>query len=75
MGKELIVTGTTKPRWEWINEKTTVGKINEQGVGYPGWISRIEGQETQVVARPELALFGLSMTGTGEVLGAAHVYG
>jgi hypothetical protein len=67
--------GVTKPRWEWVREKTTIGEINEQKVGYPGYFSRIEGRDDEVVDRPELELFGLAMTGGGSVFGECHIYG
>jgi len=67
--------GIDKPRWEWIREKTTVGEINRQKVGYPGWPSQIEGKDEEVVDRPELEIFGLAMAGGGSVFGQSHVYG
>jgi hypothetical protein len=67
--------GTTKPRWEWIREKTTISEINEQMVGYPGYPSRIQGEGQEVVNRPELEIFELAMTGGGQVFGECHVYG
>jgi hypothetical protein len=67
--------GITVPRWEWIREKTTVGDINTQKVGYPGYPSRVEGNDEDVVDRPELEIFGLAMAGGGSVFGQSHVYG
>ncbi|PMD30938.1 S-adenosyl-L-methionine-dependent methyltransferase [Hyaloscypha variabilis F] len=66
--------GITVPRWEWIREKTTVGDINTQKVGYPGYPSRVEGKDEDVVDRPELEIFGLAMAGGGSVFGQSHVY-
>ncbi len=68
--------GITKTRWEWLREKTTIGEINEQKVGYPGYpFSGMKGNEKTEVPRPELDIFGLGMTAGGEILGTAHVYG
>ncbi|KAL4995986.1 S-adenosyl-L-methionine-dependent methyltransferase [Aspergillus recurvatus] len=70
--------GTSKPRWEWIEERVEQDKLIETGGHYPGIPSLIlEPQPTGedgLVARPELEIMGLSMVGGGRVFGAAHVY-
>lgn len=71
--------GTTKSRWDWIEERVEQDKLLDSGGHYPGIPSLIlEPQpkgEDDLVARPELAIMGLAMIGGGRVFGAAHVYG
>lgn len=71
--------GTTKPRWEWIEERVEPDKLLDSGYHYPGIPSLIlEPQppgEDGLVARPELEIMGLAMVGGGRVFGAAHVFG
>ena len=72
--------GTTKPRWEWLEEKVPREQLGCQGAGYPGLPARDktsgdEGKGNHLVSRPELELFGLAMLGGGLVFGAAHPYG
>ncbi|KAJ5892735.1 hypothetical protein N7504_009426 [Penicillium tannophilum] len=74
--------GTTKERWNWLEEGTTSTKLqNGGGSGaYPGpfgpdiaaAIQRTGGEET--LRRPELDIFGLAMLGGGRVFGVAHLY-
>ncbi|KAG2416263.1 hypothetical protein HFD88_007456 [Aspergillus terreus] len=70
--------GTTKPRWEWIEERVEPDKLLDSGFHYPGIPSLIlEPQapgEDGLVARPELEIMGLAMVGGGRVFGAAHVF-
>ncbi|KAL4889029.1 S-adenosyl-L-methionine-dependent methyltransferase [Aspergillus ambiguus] len=71
---------TSKPRWEWIEEKVEKDKLRESGGHYPGIPSlALESQSNAdngngLVARPELEIMGLAMVGGGRVLGTAHVY-
>lgn len=67
--------GTTKSRWEWLGEKTTVAELKSQSPGYPGCITPPPGDENSLVTRPELDIFGLAMVGGGHVFGVAHIYG
>ncbi|KAF7593899.1 hypothetical protein BBP40_010601 [Aspergillus hancockii] len=70
--------GTTKTRWEWVEERVPQDKLIETGGHYPGIPSLVlEPQapgEDGLVARPELEIMGLSMVGGGRVFGTAHVY-
>lgn len=75
--------GTTKERWNWLEEGTTSTELqNGGGSGaYLGpfgpdiaaAIQRTGGEET--LRRPELDIFGLAMLGGGRVFGVAHLYG
>ncbi|KAF2280130.1 O-methyltransferase A [Westerdykella ornata] len=69
---------TSKPRWEWLEEKTTVKKLRDGDCGsdgapsaYPGPFGAeldkaIAGKaDDEVVPRPEHAVFGLAMLGGG----------
>ena len=72
--------GTTKTRWEWLEEKISPDDILNRGVGYPGVPvagkdNANGGAEQKMVSRPELEIFGLAMLGGGRVFGAAHPYG
>jgi hypothetical protein len=70
---------TSKPRWEWIEERVEQNKLIESGGHYPGVPSLVlEPQpkgDDSLVARPELEIMGLAMVGGGRVFGSAHVYG
>lgn len=68
--------GTSKPRWEWLEEKVAVKELRPEHASYPGVfdISAVENGKS-VVSRPELDVFGLAMLGGGRVHGTAHVYG
>jgi len=68
--------GTTKPRWEWLEEKTPAQELSACGVGYPG-IPQAKNitNKDELVARPEHEVFGLAMLGGGMVFGSAHPYG
>ncbi len=75
--------GTSKPRWDWLEEKVPPEALSSKGPGYPGLPSLRESQKTPngiggeqtLVARPEHEIFGLAMLGGGMVFGAAHPYG
>ncbi|RYP22781.1 hypothetical protein DL765_001490 [Monosporascus sp. GIB2] len=79
--------GTTKPRWDWLEEKVRVSDLraglngtDSSPSAYPG----VFGTELQklvssagkddAVARPEHAIFGLAMLGGGLTFGQAHLY-
>lgn len=69
--------GTSKPRWEWLEEKLPVEQLKSSSSGYPGTpgLDLKNGTTDSMVPRPELAVFGLAMLGGGRVFGVAHVYG
>jgi hypothetical protein len=71
--------GTTKSRWDWIEERVKQEELLDSGGHYPGIPSLVlEPQpkaEDGLVARPELAIMGQAMVGGGRVFGTAHVYG
>jgi len=70
--------GTSKPRWEWLEEKVKVKELSSKHASYPGMPDsnlRTIGSEESLVSRPELEIFGLAMLGGGRVFGTAHVYG
>ena len=72
---------TSKPRWDWLEEKHTPASLLEasSGPGYPGLpslkevVSAAAGEK--LMSRPEYEVFGLAMLGGGLVFGAAHLYG
>ncbi|KAL8723916.1 MAG: hypothetical protein Q9166_008221, partial [cf. Caloplaca sp. 2 TL-2023] len=71
--------GTKKPRWDWLEEKTTRENAGNVGNGYPGVPAleklHFDGEgEDATIARPELETFGLAMTSSGKVYGMAHLY-
>lgn len=80
--------GTSKARWDWLEEMPRVGDVlngrnGSQGgsSGYPG----VFGAELEkacgnadaeaLIKRPEHSIFGLAMVGGGRVFGQAHLYG
>lgn len=71
--------GTTKPRWEWLEEKIPADQLALGGTGYPGIPDATEvingAQKGGLVTRPEHEVFGLAMLGGGMVFGSAHPYG
>lgn len=80
--------GTHKPRWNWFEEKVTVRDLKDGNCGtdgghsgYPGPFGSeldkaVEGKDgSELVSRPELAIFNLAMVGGGKVFGKAHLYG
>lgn len=82
--------GTTKPRWEWLEQKIIPGMTPNETQGYPGMPglytkehvngltngqAKIEHRAGEAVPRPELEVFGLAMVGGGMVYGAAHPHG
>lgn len=82
-------TGTTKPRWDWLEETTSVAELSggsksvKTPVAYPGVfgselknaIRRAAGNGAQLVKRPEHAIFSLAMVGGGQVTGRAPLHG
>jgi hypothetical protein len=77
--------GTTKPRWEWLEEKISPEELLRVVPGttpsYPGAfgpdveVTLKQKDANGLVPRPELSLFGLAMLGGGRVTGTAHLYG
>lgn len=80
--------GTTKPRWEWLEEEVSVESLRggESGTGeipggYPGPFGdelerAVAGKSAnELIDRPEHTIFGLAMLGGGRVFGEAHLYG
>lgn len=71
--------GTTKTRWEWLEEKVPVDQLGSSGTGYPGVPSTkglfSESEKGELVGRPEHEVMGLAMLGGGMVYGSAHPYG
>ncbi|OTA52207.1 S-adenosyl-L-methionine-dependent methyltransferase [Hypoxylon sp. EC38] len=79
--------GTTKHRWDWLDEKVKVGDIRSGRNGSPGRKSAYPGvfgttlektcgdaDDRTLIHRPEHAIFGLAMVGGGRVSGQAHLY-
>ncbi|KAJ5990773.1 hypothetical protein N7522_010980 [Penicillium canescens] len=74
--------GTTKERWNWLEEGTTATELLNGGSGaYPGPFGPdvtaiLQGENTgESIRRPELDIFGLAMLGGGRVFGVAHLFG
>jgi hypothetical protein len=74
--------GTTKERWNWLEEGTTATELHNGGSGaYPGPFGPdvtaiLQGENTgESIRRPELDIFGLAMLGGGRVFGVAHLFG
>ena len=73
--------GTTKERWNWLEEGADAADLQSGSGLYPGAFEAdtaavIENKkEGQSVRRPELDIFGLAMLGGGRVFGVAHLYG
>ena len=74
--------GTTKPRWEWLEEHVPARELEKPSRGgYPGIFgpdlrdATEKGTGSSFVKRPEHAIFGQAMVGGGRVFGASHVYG
>ncbi|EOD45656.1 putative o- protein [Neofusicoccum parvum UCRNP2] len=78
---------TTKPRWEWLEEKVLVKDLRDGNCGSNGAASAYPGpfgaelekaiagkSDDALVPRPEHAVFGLAMLGGGRVFGNAHLY-
>ena len=69
---------TNKTRWEWLEEKVSSSDCT-RGAGYPGLpaLKNVVSGSTSdnLLSRPELEIFNLSMLGGGRVHGAAHPYG
>jgi hypothetical protein len=79
---------TTKPRWEWLEEKVSVKSLREGDCGSDGTLSSYPGPfgdtldsaisgkaDDDLVERPEHKIFGSAMLGGGRVFGQAHLYG
>ncbi|KAJ3497719.1 hypothetical protein NLG97_g1692 [Lecanicillium saksenae] len=82
--------GTKKPRWDWLEETTSISKLldgrNAQGTpksAYPGIFGRSLRDIVQQAAadgkysqlrRPEHSTFSLAMVGGGRVFGRAHLH-
>ncbi len=69
--------GTSKPRWEWLEEKVPAEELRSKSSGYPGvpGLDMAPRNGETLISRPELAVFGLAMLGGGRVFGVAHIYG
>ena len=80
--------GTSKAMWEWLEEKITVDDLLAGRNGSNGGPSPYEGvfgsqlDKTvkgraghDLIARPELEIFGPAMIGGGKATGLAHCYG
>ena len=74
--------GTTKSRWDWLEEKVSPNDFSMGGASYPSIpepkvATNSVANETKgtLVSRPEHQIFNLSMLGGGRVHGAAHPYG
>ena len=70
--------GTSKPIWEWLEEKVPARELKSGSSGYPGVPSQHlqpPSDEEAQVSRPELSIAGLAMAGIGGVNGIAHVHG
>ena len=83
-----LATGTSKPLWEWFEEKITVKDVLDgntgpdgRSSGYPGVFgseleAAVRGKNTnELIPRPEISNFGLAMIGGGRVHTEAHLYG
>ena len=70
--------GTSKTRWDWLEEKVPYEKLANGGSGYPGYPdtkAALKGaKKGDLVERPEHKVFSLAMLGGGMVYGAAHPY-
>lgn len=79
--------GTSKARWDWLEEKVNSQDLLNQHNGsdgnwsaYPGVFGseraklRSKSEKDTPVARPEHSIFGLAMLGGGRVFGQAHLY-
>ncbi|KAL9047473.1 MAG: hypothetical protein Q9206_006754, partial [Seirophora lacunosa] len=70
--------GTTKPRWDWLEEEVTHEEGSAHGIGYPGVVAGDVAFRDQPPAtklrRPEHEIFSLAMVGGGRIFGAAHPY-
>lgn len=71
--------GTTKSRWDWLEEEATHEEGSAHGIGYPGVVAGDVAFRDQPPAtklrRPEHEIFSLAMVGEGRIFGAAHPYG
>jgi hypothetical protein len=74
--------GTTKERWNWLEEDTAATQLNSSmsgaylGAFGPDVAVALQGKgEGEPIRRPELDIFGLAMLGGGRVFGVAHLFG
>lgn len=83
--------GTKKPRWDWLEEPTSLSALldgrnaeGSQKSGYPGIFGSNLRDAVQQAAtdgkytqlrRPEHSTFSLAMVGGGRVFGRAHLHG
>jgi hypothetical protein len=71
--------GTTKTRWDWLEEKIPCEELAKEGPGYPGYpdvkVALKGAMEGNLIERPEHKIFSLAMLGGGMVYGSAHPYG
>ncbi|KAL9038899.1 MAG: hypothetical protein Q9180_002852 [Flavoplaca navasiana] len=70
--------GTTKPRWDWLEEEVMCKEACPVGVGYPGMpaenVASKDLASATKMRRPEHEIFSLAMVGGGRIFGAAHPY-
>ncbi|KAI8630832.1 S-adenosyl-L-methionine-dependent methyltransferase [Xylariaceae sp. FL1651] len=79
--------GTSKPRWEWLEEKTKIYHLRDGKNGTDGSASAYPGvfgpelekaleneSKSSCIPRPEHAIFGQAMVGGGRVFGQAQLY-
>ncbi|KAI0541762.1 S-adenosyl-L-methionine-dependent methyltransferase [Xylaria digitata] len=81
-----MAVGTSKPRWEWLEEKIPKAQVNSRasklslftallaGQGQVPQQSDDETDQGEMVSRPELENFGLAMVGGGRVYSTPHVF-
>lgn len=71
--------GTTKPRWDWLEEEVSREEASAHGPGYPGVpagdVAFKDHPPGTKLRRPEHEIFSLAMVGGGRIFGAAHPYG
>ncbi|RYP31586.1 hypothetical protein DL767_005695 [Monosporascus sp. MG133] len=78
-----LAVGTSKPRWEWLEEKvpkSQIGAISSRG--YPHSFTGSDGKvdhgkvngNDEMVPRPGLEIMGLAMVGGGRVHSTPHVF-
>ncbi len=80
--------GTESPMWEWLEEKVKVKDLVEGRYGSHGAPSPYKGPfgaelrralegrgPDDIIARPELEIFGPAMAAVGKSMSTAHLYG
>lgn len=83
-----MAVNTTKPRWEWLEEKITIQNLRAGNCGsggapspYPGSFGTeleealVQKSDDTEIARPEHKNMGLAMVGGGRVSSQAHLHG